>query len=229
VLILIALSTSKKIVTSPPVSERSHGSVASPDPDNFGHWLAGDGVIAEGAVSGESRRSSVEEYAQETLADTYSTLVEIAPSYDFMPFSGLTDFNTGISSGTPGLLSLATPAIVVPDDKKWTTSNDAFIYGINTGTRVFGVGNPQGVLEQKIMNSHAAYKAILWGCDAMEEQERTHPLWLALRQVDEKVFGDWKSKAQKIAMMFVCHRMLLYRCNPCEETLERVPSFLRPR
>lgn len=83
--------------------------------------------------------------------------------------------------------------------------------------------------ETAIINSHAAYKAILWGCDAREEKERCHPLWLALRQVDEKVFGNWNRKAQKIAMMFVCQGMLLYKSNPCAETLARVPTFLRPR
>jgi hypothetical protein len=220
-----ALPSSRKI-PSTPSTESNQGSVASPDSNSLRQWWDDDGASEE-LVIGNPSDSSIT-YAQETLADTYSTLVEIAPSYDFMPFGGITNFDTAVSIGTPGQVCLSKSATVVPDDEKWATSNDAFIFGINTGRQVFGVGNTS-MAERKIMNSHAAYKAILWGCDAREENERAHPLWLALRQVDERVFGNWQSKAQKIAMMFVCHRMLLYKCNPCEETLERVPTFLRPR
>lgn len=138
----------------------------------------------------------------ETAMDLYvPPLDEINPIFDFALFSGITDFDTALSCGTPGQVCLSDSAKVVPDVDKWRTSNDAFIFGIDTGKR--------SIRETNIINSHAAYKAILWGCDEREEMERRHPLWLALRQVDEKVFGDWQSKAQKIAMMFVCHKMLL--------------------
>ena len=143
--------------------------------------------------------SFAQDLSPETAMDLYAPpLAEINPSFEFGSFA---DFDTALSCGTPGQIRLGSSAKVVPDMDKWRTSNDAFIFGIDTGKR--------SIRETGIINSHAAYKAILWGRDPMDEMERTHPMWMALRQVDEKVFGDWQSKAQRIAMMFVCHRMLL--------------------
>lgn len=142
-------------------------------------------------------------YAPEPVMDLYvPPVAEISPSFDFVPYAGLNDFESALACGTPGLLRLGKIAGVVPDHEKWRTSNDAFIFGIDKTRKM-------SQTETTIINSHAAYKAILWGCDAREEKERSHPLWLALRQVDERVFGNWHRKAQKIAMMFVCQRMLL--------------------
>jgi hypothetical protein len=183
--------------------------------------------------------TSATSYPTEPVMDLYvPPVTEIGPSFDFVPFAGITDFDVALACGTPGQLCLSKIDGVVPDHEKWRTSNDAFIFGINKTRKM-------STAETMIINSHAAYKAILWGCDAREEKERSHPLWLALRQVDEKVFGNWSRKAQKIAMMFVCQRMLLvryleprkwmiltalqYKSNPCPETLARVPTFLRPR
>lgn len=142
-------------------------------------------------------------YPPEPGMDLYAPPVtDISTSFNFVPFAGITDFDAALACGTPGQLSLGKIPGVVPDHEKWRTSNEAFIFGIEKTRKM-------SYAETAIINSHAAYKAILWGCDASEEKERCHPLWLALRQVDEKVFGHWQRKAQKIAMMFVCHRMLL--------------------
>lgn len=144
--------------------------------------------------------------------------------------------SASLSLGTPNLLHLPQSLTVVPDHAKWTTSNDAFVFGI-TRSLASSKTSPTQRIPEVIADSHAAYKAILWGKNRLEregeggdgEKERGHPLWAALRQVDERVFGEWNRKAQRVAMMFVCQRVLLYKCNPCKETLERVPSFLRPR
>jgi hypothetical protein len=195
---------------TPPVPETSDGNPlhneVQGEPDNW--WDNGSVDGSPEASMQTDSAMSVTSFSQESLQpqtmDLYTpSPTEISPSFDFSPFNHFTDFDTALSFGTPGQISLDPSARVVPDVEKWRTSNDAFIFGIDTGKRSIG--------ESKIINSHAAYKAILWGCDTMEEIERSHPLWLALRQVDEKVFGDWRSKAQKIAMMFVCHRMLLVR------------------
>lgn len=122
------------------------------------------------------------------------------PTFDFTALNGLTSFQSSLMCGTPGQPSLSTSK-VVPDIDKWSTSNNAFIFAISSGKK-------RG-FEPRITNSLAAYKAILWGCDEVEEKERAHPFWFSLRQVDEKVFGNWTSKAQRVAMMFVTHRMLL--------------------
>lgn len=214
-----------KTISSPPSSESSHGLKVSLDTNTEGNlWELEDVSSPEGLAIGN---------AQEALEDTYSALREIEPNYDFMPFGTICNFEASISVGTPGQFYLSKATTVVPDDEKWATSNDAFVFGINTCKQVFNARNRfMKEAEQRVLYSHAAYKAILWGStthDERDEHERRHPLWLALRQVDERVFGDWTSKAQKIAMMFVCHRMLLYKCNPCKETLERVPMWFRPR
>lgn len=142
-------------------------------------------------------------YPTEPEMDLYvPRIAEISPSLDFVLYPGLGDFESALAWGTPGQLCPGKFRGVVPDHEKWRTSNEAIIFGIEKARKM-------SQDETTIINSHAAYKAILWGCDAREEEERSHPLWLALRLVDEKVFGNWHRKAQKIAMMFVCQRMLL--------------------
>ncbi|KAE8442652.1 hypothetical protein EG329_003009 [Mollisiaceae sp. DMI_Dod_QoI] len=172
------------------------------------------------AIELESMASLVPEIDNSCLDIPTQSVSKMYPTFDFSSSLGLTSFDSSLTCGTPGQPSRNNPS-VVPDIDKWHTSNSAFIFGIDHSKK--------GGLEPTIANSLAAYKGILWGCDEVEEKERDHPFWLALRQVDEKVFGNWTSKAQKIAMMFVTHRMLLYRSNPCKETFERVPNFLRPR
>jgi hypothetical protein len=210
---------SNKAITPPaaPSSESSQDSQTSPDADLASNWWEPEQV--------NSPQELVVGNDHSILEDTYSTLIEIAPNYDFMPFSPVSSFDTiPISTGHSPTYR------VVPDEQKWKVSNDALVFGINSGIQIFRARHQLSRDEErKIWHSHAAYKAILWGCDEREERERRNPLWLALRLVDEKVFGNWTSKAQKIAMMFVCHRMLLYKTNPCKETLERVPSWFRPR
>jgi hypothetical protein len=190
------------------LSESNTEQVTSPDNQNEltprNQWWNDDGS------SNDSPEAFIMEpapatapYPPESAMDIYvPPLTEISPSFDFLPYAGLSDFESALACGTPGQTCLGTKAGVVPDHEKWRTSNDAFIFGIDKTRKM-------SLAETEIINSHAAYKAILWGCDAREEKERSHPLWLALRQVDEKVFGNWHRKAQKIAMMFVCQRMLL--------------------
>lgn len=147
--------------------------------------------------------SAVATFPPEPVMDLYTPPVsEISPSFDFVPYAGINNFEAALACGTPEQLYLGKVPGVVPDHEKWRTSDEAFIFGINKTRKM-------SQAETAIINSHAAYKAILWGCDVREERERQHPLWLALRQVDEKVFGNWQRKAQKVAMMFVCQRMLL--------------------
>jgi hypothetical protein len=138
------------------------------------------------------------------------------PYYGLGPFTNSIRFESNVPSwpqSSPVRRRRQDPLVnVVPDEAKWHTSNDAFIMGIRATKESMG--------DSEIVDSHAAFKAILLGWDVMEERQRTHPVWKALRQVDEMVFGNWQSKAQKIAMMFVCHRVLLvsilppFNCGP---------------
>jgi hypothetical protein len=117
------------------------------------------------------------------------------------PLSGINDFDTALSLGTPGYYTL-NKSKVVPDIDKWHISNRALDFGITIARKSFP--------ESSVINSQASYKAILNRCSVEEESEREHPLWIALREVDEKIYGH-KSKALRVAVMLGCLRMILVR------------------
>jgi hypothetical protein len=117
------------------------------------------------------------------------------------PLSAINDFDTALSLGTPGHYTLD-KSKVVPDIDKWHISNRALDFGITAARKSFP--------ESNIINSQASYKAILNRCSVEEELEREHPLWIALREVDEKIYGH-KSKALRVAVMLGCLRMILVR------------------
>ena len=173
-----------------------------------------------------------------------STVVQTCPTYDFIPFTESFSLEDP-SAQTPQILSMdfftlrPRGSLVVPDQEKWHVSNEAFWYGIEKGN--------QKAANSDIINSHMPYAAILWDWDISQESLYAHPVWTALRRVDKTVFGNWQSKAQKIAMMFVYHKMLLvshfndlingpylptvlqYKLNPSKENFENLPTFFRPR
>jgi hypothetical protein len=115
------------------------------------------------------------------------------------PLSGINDFDTALSFGTPGHYTLD-KSKVVRDIDKWHISNQALDFGITTARKSFP--------ESSVINSQACYKAILNRCSVEEESEREHPLWIALREVDEKIYGH-KSKSLRVAVMLGCLRMIL--------------------
>jgi len=115
------------------------------------------------------------------------------------PLSSINDFDTALSLGTPGHYTLD-KSKVVPDIDKWHISNQALDFGITTARKSFP--------ESSVINSQACYKAILNRCSVEEEPEREHPLWISLREVDEKIYGH-KSKALRVAVMLGCLRMIL--------------------
>lgn len=112
-------------------------------------------------------------------------------------------------------LSLAT------DFEKWHVSNGAFI-GAQDAVKKHLASN-------KTLDLHVPFRAGLWGWDSIPEHELSHPVWSAIRAVDQKVFGTWTSKAARIAVMYACQTMLQYREAPTKENLDRVPKYLLPR
>jgi hypothetical protein len=162
-------------------------------------------------------------------------------------FLGLPDLDPGAIFWPPSTSPLPTfasspPKLSVPspfpqrrgsrvarDEEKWNVSDRAFTYGIELSR------DPSLALAQSpdeaasVIESHEPFAAVLYGWKGNEGKKFRHPIWIALKEVDERVFGNWKSKPQKIAMMFVTHRLMMYRTNPCEATLRGVPSFFKPR
>ncbi|KAJ9612558.1 hypothetical protein H2200_004155 [Cladophialophora chaetospira] len=109
---------------------------------------------------------------------------------------------------------------VVPDIEKWYAGNSAYFGAIDSVKRK--------VKSATTMDFQVALQAVSSGWQTVG-REAEHPVWTALRQVDQKIFGNWTSKAQRIAMMYVCQTLIQYRENPGPENLSRVPGFLRPR
>lgn len=148
--------------------------------------------------------------------------------FAFSPTSLLEAFElgpTGWSSAGPSLFDCHFPradsiSSIAPDVDKWHVSNGAFIGCLDS---VKKKGTTTATLDL-----HVPFKAVIWGWDNVGA-EAQHPVWQALKQVDQQVFGSWTSTAQRIALMYVCQTLIQYRENPNKENLERVPVFLRPR
>jgi hypothetical protein len=92
------------------------------------------------------------------------------------------------------------PLPLAADVEKWNVSDSAFLQALEI-CRATKHTDP-------ILDPDVPVKAILWGWHTVDAAQRHHPVWQALRQVDERVFGTWTSKAQKIAMMYVCQLMM---------------------
>lgn len=147
-----------------------------------------------------------------------STLLEM---FEFGPPSGY----NGWQSQTPSPFDYRFPSAdtatkVAPDFDKWEVSNGAFINCLDCVKK--------RTASTSTLDMHVPFKAAIWGWENVGP-EAQHPIWSALRQVDQRVFGTWTSKAQRIALMYVCQTLIQWREDPTKENLDRVPAFLRPR
>lgn len=88
---------------------------------------------------------------------------------------------------------------IAPDELKWDVSNDAFLRALGSAPQVLG---------PDMVDAHVPFRAILWGWHTIDPDEREHPIWLMLRMIDERVFGAWTSRTQKLALMFITHTLL---------------------
>ena len=109
---------------------------------------------------------------------------------------------------------------IAQDVEKWHVSNGAFINCMDS------VRSKQA--SNASLNLHVPFRAAIFGWDSVGD-DANHPVWAALRRVDQEVFGTWTNIAQRIALMYVCQTLLQYRENPTKENLERVPIWFRPR
>ena len=158
-------------------------------------------------------------------SDINPELFDFSPStlLEMFEFGGASSGYNAWHSRSPSPFDYRFPPPVMrvaPDLEKWEVSNGAFI------------GCLDSVKKRKASNStldmHVPFKAVIWGWDNVGD-EANHPVWSALRQVDQRVFGTWTSKAQRIALMYVCQTLIQYREQPTRANLDRVPVFLRPR
>lgn len=110
---------------------------------------------------------------------------------------------------------------IAPDFEKWHVSNGAFTGAMDAVKK--------HLASNKTLDLHVPFRAGLWGWNSIPEHELSHPVWSAIRAVDQKVFGSWTEKAARIAVMYACQTMLQYREAPTKENLDRVPRYLLPR
>jgi hypothetical protein len=141
------------------------------------------------------------------LPESTSAATERNLNYDFGPLADLIDLDALFAPAPmpqpfPWASEVQLNPKVVSDADKWRVSNESFIYGIDS---------TRSLQDADIIESQTLFMAMLSESTFDNEKQRAHPIWSALRNVDQRVFGNWKSKAQRIAMMFVCHRMLLVR------------------
>ncbi|ETN41768.1 uncharacterized protein HMPREF1541_03705 [Cyphellophora europaea CBS 101466] len=132
------------------------------------------------------------------------------------------------STSPPSLLNFQLPPAnsaqgltIAPDFEKWHVSNGAFIGAMDAVKK--------HLASNKTLDLHVPFRAGLWGWDSIPEHELNHPVWSALRAVDQKVFGTWTNKAARIAVMYACQTLLQYREVPSKENLDRVPKYLLAR
>ncbi|KIW35299.1 uncharacterized protein PV07_02002 [Cladophialophora immunda] len=165
--------------------------------------------LAWAFLSGPSSKPAVEAVAQASPFDSSETLCGLS---NFIPSSIV----WAPTPATPMMF----PYSELPAEAKWSFGNEAYTYAIRS-TRQMG-------FDCSLTELQSPLRAILSGWEVVDERQRSHPLWMALRHVDELILPNW-SIAQKIAYMLIAYRLLLYRINPTKENLDRVPPFLRPR
>jgi hypothetical protein len=92
------------------------------------------------------------------------------------------------------------------DREKWHSTDDVYKSAI-TACRDLSKGRDIGL-------SCLPLAAVIQGWDTLDEKDRTHPVWASLHWVEESVFGKWQSNAQRIAMMYLKHRLMLVSLRP---------------
>jgi hypothetical protein len=113
---------------------------------------------------------------------------------DFDPAS--IDWASSPASGDPYSSSLT----CFLDEAKWSFGNEAYTRAIESFRRLG--------TDSRLIEPHVPLLAIHTGWDYVDEKQRSHPMWKALRGVDELIFKNW-SKARKTSIMLVTHRLVL--------------------
>ncbi|KAH8807243.1 hypothetical protein F5884DRAFT_788818 [Xylogone sp. PMI_703] len=200
---------------------------ASPN-DAFSDVDFSDTIIVSGNASLEKHEYGSNEIQSATNTSSSGSLTARPnwsryqspdPLLDLIDFDPACIFWTRPSPQTSNLYPDS--PIILSDREKWHLSNDVYIRALESYKKWSHNYEPSF--------SHKPYAAIMEGWDILDEDERSHPVWEGLRWVDERVFGSWQSKAQRVAIMLIKQRLMTYLSNPTKANLERVPSFLRPR
>lgn len=105
---------------------------------------------------------------------------------------------------------------IAPDQLKWKTSDDAFSQVL---------ANPMMILD---FDEGLLARAILLGWEIIGPAAQ-NPILFALQSIDQRVFGKWTSRPQRLALMYICGCAMRWRANPTEENKAKVPPWFLPR
>lgn len=165
-------------------------------------------------------------HPQKSLPDIYNTQEQLAFPLELTDNTDLANLEPSLTAGTfrksfspPFNLydqratidpspSLPDPRLSLPflplaaDEEKWDVSNDAFLRTLSS--TVF-------VPEPDQVDPDVPFKAIFGGWHTVDAREREKPIWNMLRLIDERVFGMWTSKIQKVALMYLTHGLVKVR------------------
>ncbi|KAK5947430.1 hypothetical protein PMZ80_001580 [Knufia obscura] len=131
------------------------------------------------------------------------------------------EYGSGNHFANPSPLSARMPPAagflhIAPDEQKWKTSDDAFGHALQASPIVMEFD--EGLLA----------RAILLGWDSIGPAAQ-HPILYALQCVDQRVFGKWTSRPQRLALMYICGCAMRWRATPTEENKSKVPPWFLPR
>lgn len=105
---------------------------------------------------------------------------------------------------------------IAPDEQKWKTSDEAFQQGLQANAMMMD------------FDESFLVRAILLGWDSIGPAAQ-HPILFALQCVDQRVFGNWSSRPQRLALMYICGCAMKWRSNQTEENKAKVPPWFLPR
>jgi len=144
----------------------------------------------------------------------YASL-DVNQIYEFFEFGSTNPF--AVPSPLNGRIPPAGAFLVIaPDEQKWKTSDDAFGHALQTS------GIPMDFDEGLLA------RAILLGWDSIGP-EAQNPILYALQCVDQRVFGKWTSRPQRLALMYICGCAMRWRATPTPENKAKVPPWFLPR
>ncbi|KAK5100829.1 hypothetical protein LTR70_001135 [Exophiala xenobiotica] len=142
--------------------------------------------------------------------------LDINQIYEFFEYGSGNPFShpsplTGRMPPAGGFISIA------PDEHKWKTSDDALGTALQSSTSMIADFD-EGLL----------VRAILLGWESIGPAAN-HPILCALQCIDQRVFGKWTSRPQRLALMYICGCAMRYKANPTEENKLQVPAWFLPR
>jgi hypothetical protein len=142
---------------------------------------------------------------------------------------------TDLSSTWPDMLAQSTFPRFIPQsmspitsplrghswhDRWWQTANQSY-------EKIFTVG-PYGSQAADMINAGTLFKAVRDGWNTLDVREQNNPVFMILREMDEKVFF-LKDKVSRVALAIKSHRLMKYYLNADRANLADLADWQRPR